>query len=80
MAVTPQPLREPFSKPWIAQPIVPPATEPYEPTDADRARYAQERQQTMRDLLRQQYQSLAQDGYDTTQLASYHTLFQTATT
>ena len=78
--VTPQPLRQPTPKPWMEPRITPHAADPYVHTDADIARYTKEREEVMRDLLRQQYQSLAKDGYDITQLPSYHTLLQPATT
>ena len=42
--VTPQPLREPAPKPRIEPRITPAVAEPYEPTDADIERWAQERQ------------------------------------
>ena len=59
--VTPQPMREPFSKPWIAQPIVPPAADVYEPTPADITRWAQERQaffDEQRRLVRAEFQEI----------------------
>ncbi len=78
--VTPQPRSEPAPKPWTEPRFTPPAVDVYEPTPADIARYAQERDQVFRDSLRQQYELLARDGYDITQLASYHDLFETAST
>jgi HNH endonuclease len=77
--VTPQPQRETAPKPW-EQPRSTPAVDVYVPTDADRARYAQERQQVMNDSLRHEYESLRRDGYDITQLPSYNKLFATTTT
>jgi hypothetical protein len=77
--VTPQPLREPTPKPWEQNRITSAVADPYVPTDADIARYAQERQQVIHDSLRHQYQLLAKDGYDITQLPSYNKLFATAT-
>ena len=78
--VTPRPATQPAPKPWIEPRTTPPPVDPYQPTAADIARYAHERNQTIRDGLRHQYQSLARDGYDITQLASYHTLFEAAAT
>jgi Domain of unknown function (DUF222)/HNH endonuclease len=78
--VTPQPPREPAPKTWIEQRATMPAVDVYVPTDQDVARYAQERQQVMNDSLRHEYESLANDGYDITQLPSYNRLFATAST
>jgi hypothetical protein len=42
--VTPQPLREPAPKPWMEPRPIPPVVDEYVPTEADRTRWAQERQ------------------------------------
>jgi hypothetical protein len=78
--VTPQPLRQPAPKTWMEPRTTPQVAEPYVPTNEDIARYAQERQQVITDSLRHEYQLLAKDGYDITQLPSYNKLFATATT
>jgi Domain of unknown function (DUF222)/HNH endonuclease len=44
-AVTPQPRREPIAKPWMEPRPAPPVRDTYVPTEADRTRWAQERQE-----------------------------------